>query len=323
MGATSIHAGRILVTGADGFVGTALCRELIRRGRAVRGAQRQAAPLPAGCESVVVGGVGARTDWSAALEGVDRIVHLAARIHAQDPRAADSLAEFREVNVAGARCLAEAAAKAGVRRLVLLSTIKVNGAETETAYREGDVPAPADAYGTSKLEAELAMRGVEKKTGMEVVVIRSPLIYGAGVKGNFLSLLKLARSGLPLPLGAVRNRRSLIYLGNLVDFMVRCLDHPAAAHETFMISDGEDLSTPELLGQIRSAMNMPARMWPVQPSLLSAAAKLVRKKAMGIRLLGSLPVDGGKARKSLGWEPPYTVRQGLEETVAAFMGDGR
>ena len=321
MGADSVHAGRILVTGPDGFVGTALCRELLRRGHAVRGAQWRPAALPEGCESVVVGDVGARTDWAAALRGVDRVVHLAACLSAEHGRAAALPDEFREVNVEGTRRLAAAAARAGVRRFVLMSTVKVNGEESETAYGERDVPAPGDAYGRSKLEAELAVRDIGNNAGMETVVVRSPLVYGPGVKGNFLKLLKLARTGMPLPLGAVRNRRSLVYLGNLVDFLVRCLERPAAANETFMVSDGMDLSTAELLGGIRSALGMPPRLFPLPAFLLSMAASLVGKKALGSRLLGSLRVDGGKARNLLEWEPPFTVRQGLSETVEAFIGD--
>jgi nucleoside-diphosphate-sugar epimerase len=316
--------GRVLVTGPDGFVGMALCRELVRRGYAVRGAQWKPARLPSGCEAAIVGEIGAQTDWGAALQGVDRVVHLAARVHIMDDRAVDPLAEFRRVNVDGTRSLAKAAAKAGVRRLVLMSTIKVNGEKTEfgAAFSEQNLPVPKDSYGISKQEAERALQDIGARAGLETVIIRSPLVYGPGVKGNFLSLMKLARTGLPLPLGALCNRRSLVYLGNLVDFIIRCLDHPAAANELFLISDGMDLSTPELLRGIRIALGKSPRLWPVPPALFHQVGRLTGRTAVVDRLCASLQVDSGKARKILGWKPLFTVQEGLLQTAKDFISQG-
>ena len=323
----------ILVTGPDGFVGTALCRELLKCGFAVRGAQWQGGPLPTGAESVVVGDINAATDWSAALEGIDTVIHLAARVHIMKDTAEDPLAAFREVNVDGTRRLAEEAATAGIRRFVLMSTVKVNGERTDcrpqTADRnnaipppffsEASPPAPEDAYGISKWEAEQALHAAAA-SGMETVIVRAPLIYGPGVKGNMQSLMKLAASGLPLPLGAVHNQRSLLYVGNLTDFIVRCIDHPAAANETFLLSDNHDLSTTELLRSMRQAMGKPPRLIPVPAAWFRMAGRLTGKSAVVDRLFGSLQVDCTKARKLLQWEPPFRVEEGIKAMVRGAGG---
>lgn len=312
---------KILVTGPDGFVGTALCAELLERGFAVRGAQWQPAPLPAGCESVVVGNIGGETDWSDVLVGVDTVVHLAARVHMMKDQAADPLAAFRAVNVEGTRRLAEAAAKSGVRRFILMSTVKVNGEETgddglTSVFSESDNATPQDAYGISKMEAERTVLEAAENPTMETVIIRAPLIYGPGVKGNMRSLLNLAATGFPLPFGAARNRRSLLYLGNLTDFISLSIDHPAAANEKFLVSDNNDLSTTELLCEIRRAMGKAPILIPVPSVCFRLAGRLTGKSAVVNRLFGSLQVDCSKAIRLLEWQPPFTAAEGVRAMVA-------
>lgn len=230
-----------------------------------------------------------------------------------DDPSADPLTEFRRVNVEGTLNLARQAAAAGVQRFIFISSIKVNGEETAPgdAFTASDVPAPQDPYGLSKFEAEEGLRSLAQQTGMEVVIIRPPLVYGPSVKGNFASMIKLVQKGLPLPLGAIHNKRSLVGIDNLVDLIIRCIDHPAAANQTFLASDGVDLSTTELLRSVVKAMGKPSRLVPVPASLLQTGAGLLGKKAMAQRLLGSLQVDISKTREVLGWEPPYTVEEGL------------
>ena len=246
---------RFLVTGANGFVGKPLCVELFRRGHVVRAASRSAHAASDGFEQATVGSIDGVTDWSAALRDLDVVIHLAARVHIMKDGAADPLAAFRKVNVAGTLNLARQAAAAGVKRLVFVSSVKVNGEYTSPgqAFTESDLPAPQDAYGVSKHEAELGLRQIAVESGIEVVIIRPPLVYGPGVKANFAVLMRAVRRGWPLPLGAVHNQRSLVGLGNLVDLIVTCLTHPAAANQTFLVSDGEDVSTTELLRRKRLA----------------------------------------------------------------------
>lgn len=313
----------VLVTGATGFVGRALCRTLADKGYALRAATRGNAAMD-GCVCLPVGDIDGGTDWSSALAGVGCVVHLAARVHVMRESAADPLAEFHRTNVAGTQRLALAAAQAGVRRLVFLSSVKVNGeATTASPFAESDTPAPADPYGISKWEAENALRGVAGEMGLEIVILRPPLIYGPGVKANFRRMLALAASGLPLPFASIDNRRSLVFLGNLVDAIATCLIHPRAAGETFLISDGEDLSTPDLLRRMRQAMGFPARLMPVPPSLLQAGGRLLRRKAEVGRLVGSLQVDSAKLRTLLSWQPPCSVDAGLRETCEDFLASKR
>ncbi|MCP5367779.1 MAG: NAD-dependent epimerase/dehydratase family protein [Hyphomicrobiales bacterium] len=317
---------RVLVTGATGFVGRRLCADLVRRGVAVSAATRNPRLLHDvhGVDLRAVAGLGAGTDWSGALRGVDAVVHLAARVHVMDDRAADPLAEFRRINAEGTRRLAEDAAAAGARRFVLLSTIKVNGEHTgDTPFADETPPMPEDPYARSKWEAERALAAVAAATGMEAVVLRPPLVYGPGVKGNFLSLLKLCRKAPPLPLASVRNARSLIFVGNLTAAIAACLEKPAAAGRTYLVRDGEDLSTPDLIRRLAAALDRPARLFPCPPAVLRAAAALAGRSAAAARLLDSLRVDDGKIRRELNWTPPHGVDQGLTETAAWFLSRAR
>ncbi|WP_309680826.1 SDR family oxidoreductase [Polaromonas sp.] len=311
----------ILVTGATGFVGRALIDLLVKRGRSVRAAMRRAGAFTAAGASVVtVGDLSAQTDWSAALAGVDAVVHAAARVHVMQDAAADPLVEFRRVNVQGTLQLARRAAAGGVRRFVFISSVKVNGEATEPGhpFTAGDASAPLDAYGISKMEAEQGLREIAAQTGMEVVIIRPPLVYGPGVKANFRAMMRWLARGVPLPLGAIHNRRSLVALDNLVDLMVTCVDHPAAANQTFMVSDGEDLSTTQLLQRMGRALGRPARLIPVPAILLKVGAALLGKPAIAQRLCGSLQVDISKTRQLLGWSAPLSVDEGLKRAAEGY-----
>lgn len=313
--------GRIVVTGANGFVGRALCAELSRSGHPVRGALRQNVISPAlleGIESVVVGTVNAATDWRAALAGRDAVVHLAGRVHVMDDRANDPLAEFREVNTEGTLNLAQQAAKAGVKRFVFVSSIKVNGEGRNAPYRETDAPAPENAYAISKWEAEQGLWRIAQETGLEVVVLRPPLVYGPGVKANFRRLLNTVARGWPLPLGAIENRRSLLYLGNFVDAIRVCVEHPAAAGQTFLVDDGQSVSTPELVRAVARAMGRPARLLAVPAGVLELAGVVLGKRAVVARLTDSLWVDNSLICTRLNWSPPYSMEVGLAATVGAW-----
>ena len=310
---------RVCVSGANGFIGQALLRSLFSSHHLVIGAVRGAdRTMPeSGLPSVAVGDIGADTNWSAAIAGVDCVIHCAARAHVMHETAGDALAAYRAVNVDGSRRLAEQAAAAGVRRLVYLSSIKVNGEQTALGapFSFLDTPAPEDAYGISKWEAEQALWDVSAQTGLEVVVVRPPLVYGPGVKGNLARLLKLVRSGVPLPLGAVQNKRSLIGLDNLVDLLIRCVYHPAAAGQTFLVSDGEDLSTPDLLRHMAAAMGRSARLVPVPVPLLRLAGSALGKRAEIDRLVGSLQINSSHTRQVLGWTPPVSIQEGIRRMV--------
>jgi nucleoside-diphosphate-sugar epimerase len=308
----------VLVTGASGFVGSALCRALLECGHAVRPAVRSGASpaLPGGVEPVVVGDLGTVADWTAALHGIDCVIHLAARTHVLRETAADPLAEYRRINLHATEQLARSAVAGGVRRFVFMSSIKVNGERTSSEpYTERDPPRPEDAYGVSKREAEQALWQVTAGTATEAVVLRPPLVYGAGVKGNFLRLLEIASRGWPLPLASVRNRRSMIYLGNLVDAVLACVMAPAAAGKTYLVSDGDDISTPELIRATAQALGVRARLFPCPVALLALAAGLAGKRSELEKLTGSLQVDGSLIRSELGWRPRYTLAQGLAETA--------
>lgn len=310
-------AQRVLVTGANGFVGRQLCAELIRREYRVKAAVRTPDALDAVEQTAVVGQIDGRTDWTHALGGVDVVIHLAARVHVMKEVAADPLAEFRKVNVQGTEHLARQAASAGVKRLVYVSSIKVNGEETtgRLSYTEQDEPMPQDSYGVSKWEAEQVLYRVAAETGLEIVVVRPPLVYGPNVKGNFAQMLKALRYGVPLPLASVHNQRSLVYVGNLVDALIVCAGHPEAAGQTYLVSDGEDVSTPCLLRQLGAAIGHPARLLRCPAALLKLAGGLVGRPDQMDRLLGSLQVDSSKIRRELNWTPPYSLQQGLSATA--------
>ena len=311
----------VLVTGANGFVGRALTRALTAEGRTVSAATRMGRATAEDVRATQVGDIGGDTDWTGALRGCDAIVHLAARVHVLHDQAADPLAAYRAVNVAGTVALARQAVRLGVRRFVFISSIKVNGEETrpEAPFREDDVPAPVDPYGVSKLEAERALQAIAAESALEVVILRPSLIYGPGVRANFLSMVRWLASGVPLPLGALReNRRSLVALDNLVDLIQMSLDHPEAANQVFLAADGEDLSTTDLLRRTARAMGVRPRLVAVPPRLLAFGAHLLGKDALMQRLAGSLQVDGTRARRILGWRPPIGVDEGLRRTVQAL-----
>lgn len=312
---------RMLVTGASGFVGQSLCVDAIRRGWSVTAALRKSDAALPDCEAALIGQVDETTPWAGALRDIEVVVHLAARVHVMKDTATDPLAEFRKVNVVGTEHLARSAAAAGVKRLVYVSSIKVNGEETveDRRYTEQDVPQPQDPYGISKWEAEQALHRVADETGLEVVIVRPPLVYGAGVRGNFLQMLGAVARGLPLPLGSISNQRDLVYVGNLVDALMACATHPAAVGQTYLVSDGEPVSTSELLHRLAEAMHVPSRVFPFPPSLLKLAGGVLGKSAQVERLLGSLQVDSDKIRRELAWQPPYSLQQGLQETAAWYQ----
>ena len=309
---------RFLVTGANGWVGRSLCTELARRGGKVRAAVRSVDVETQGFERAVVGSIDGNTDWSAALGDVDVVVHLAARVHVMKDTAANPLAEFRKVNVAGSLNLARQAIAAGVKRIVFVSSVKVHGEYTPPghAFSEADLPSPQDSYGVSKHEAEVGLRQIALGTGMDVVIVRPPLVYGPGVKANFAALMRAVRLGWPLPLGAVHNQRSLVALDNLVDFIITCTTHPQAANETFLVSDGHDLSTTELVRGLARASGVPARLLPLPVWALTAGATLVGKRNNAQRLFGNLRVDISKACSLLDWHPRVSVDEGLRRAVA-------
>ena len=314
---------RVLLTGGSGFVGSAVQARLLDEPQfSVRSVYRQLPQqLSPRLEVFQVSGLEPDTDWKAPLEGVEVVIHCAARVHVMNESEADPLAAFRRANVQGTLRLAEQAAQSGVRRFIYLSSIKVNGEGTPPGrpYTADDQPAPLDPYGVSKLEAEQALQALAAKTGMEVVIIRPVLVYGPGVKANFRSMMGWLNRGVPLPLGAITNRRSLVALDNLVDLIVTCIHHPAAANQVFLVSDDEDLSTSDLLRRMALALGRPVRLLPLPMSLLSGTAQLLGKKALSQRLCGSLQVDIEKTKALLEWTPPISVDGALAKTAKDFL----
>lgn len=319
----------VLLTGASGFVGSAVWRSLRQRGKSVRPVFRHKTSFRQSDVSedaaVLQTSFDASTDWRTAVADIDAVVHCAARVHVMHDTAADPLTEFRNPNTYGTINLARQAAKAGVRRFVLVSSIKVNGESTVPGqpFTAEQAPAPLDPYGISKWEAEQDLRALSAETCMEVVIIRPVLVYGPGVKANFLNMMKWLNKGVPLPLGAIHNKRSLVALDNLVDLIVTCIDHPQAANQTFLVSDGEDLSTTELLQRMSRALGKRSRLLPVPAWMLETAAKVLGKESVAQRLCGSLQVDIEHTRERLGWTPPVSVDAALRKTVQHFLEQQR
>jgi len=307
----------IAVTGASGFVGRALCDSLSASGHSVRPLVRSRGHARTPVDAMAVGDIGAGTDWSTALQGVHCVVHCAARVHVMHETATNPLAQFRAVNTEGTRSLALQAVALGVRRLVFVSSIKVLGESTSSRlpFTGLDEPQPQDPYSQSKWEAEQALHQISQTRGLELVVVRPPLVYGPGVGGNFRLLARLAASGLPLPLGAVDNRRSLIALDNLVQLLTLCTWHPAAPGHTFLASDGNDPSTPQLVRALAAAQGRSARLLPVTVSWLRAAGRLTGRLDQVERLVGSLQVDDQLTRKVLDWVPSIDFEEGIHRAV--------
>ncbi|MDO9150502.1 MAG: SDR family oxidoreductase [Methylotenera sp.] len=304
---------KLLITGATGFVGGSLIGAIQNTNHQVCSAVRRISANSQQADVVSVGDINANTNWQHALTGVDVVIHLAARVHVMHEFEADPLTEFRQVNVQGTLNLARQAVKTGVKRFIFVSSIKVNGEQTQLGqpFTALDTPSPQDAYGISKYEAEQGLLALAKETGLEVVIIRPPLIYGAGVKANFASMMRIVQRGIPLPFGAIDNKRSLVYVGNLVSLMIKCIDHPAAVNRVFLVSDGHDISTTELLQACAVALGVKPRLLPVPQKMIEVGAALVGKKAVAQRLCGNLQVDIEHTRRLLGWEPPVTVAEGL------------
>ncbi|WP_447742104.1 UDP-glucose 4-epimerase family protein [Pseudomonas laurentiana] len=313
---------KVFLTGASGFVGSAILRRLVSDGTPVIAAVRQGnlAPSPL-VRSVQFQAFEQESDWGGALAECDVVVHSAARVHVMNDTETDPLAAFRRVNVEGTLALARQAVAAGVKRFVFISSIKVNGEGTQPGkpYSANDTPQPQDPYGISKLEAETALQALARESGLEVVIVRPVLVYGPGVKANFLNMMRWLDRGIPLPFGAINNRRSLVALDNLVDLVVTCISHEAAANQVFLVSDGEDLSTTQLLRRMGRALGRPARLLPVPAGLLSASAKALGKGSLSQRLCGSLQVDINKTRDLLGWHPPVSVDTALQAAARHYQ----
>jgi len=310
----------VLVTGAGGFVGEAVLFKLLL--------DKQFRAIAAARSSTLLGGLCpvrlldlTRDQALPVLGDVQVVIHAAARVHVMNETADDALTEFRKVNVQGTLQLAQRAADAGVKRFIYLSSIKVNGEVTAPGkpFRADDPPAPIDPYGVSKFEAEEGLKNLGRATGMEIVIIRPPLVYGPGVRANFLSMMTWLDKGVPLPLGAIRNQRSLVSIGNLVSLIVRCIDHPGAANQTFLVSDGEDLSTTQLLARLSKAMSKKARLLPLPEWLLTSVAALLGKRAVAQRICGSLQVDITKNRELLGWTPPVNMDNAMRQTAGHYL----
>lgn len=300
---------RLLITGASGFVGMHLLQKL---------ASTKHESLPIQRLQLHAKTIQATTDWQTHLSKVDIIIHLAALVHSAD-QINLTLEDYRATNTFGTLNLARQASAAGVKRFIFLSTIKVNGEESQTPYTEKSTPNPKDYYAVSKWEAEQGLEALSQETGMEVVIIRPPLVYGSNVKANFLKLMQWVDKGIPLPFGAIHNQRSLIYVENLVDFIIQCLEHPKAANETFLVSDGQDLSTTELLKTLAYYLNKDNCLLPMNSTLLNALLTLIGKRDEAQRLLGSLTINSDFARSHLDWQPPFSVDEGLRRTVQSYQ----
>ena len=315
---------RVLITGATGFIGRALCPALVATGHEVAVVVRNSdnPTIPERATVHVIPNIGPETEWDQALSGIDAVIHLAARAHVMEEHARDPLAEFSRINAEGTGRLVSAAAKAGIGRFVYLSTVKVMGDRSPAPFRETDTPRPEDDYGKSKLAGERALAEAAADTGLEPIILRPPLVYGPGAKGNFLALMKFCQAALPLPFSAVDNRRSIIYLGNLVDAIGRCLTADGAAGETYFVRDDEDVSTPGLVRNVAEALGRPARLFPAPRGVLRLAGAITGKTQAISTLLSDLQVDDEKIRRQLRWTPSLNMLQGLKETAAWFSAGG-
>jgi nucleoside-diphosphate-sugar epimerase len=316
---------KVLVTGASGFIGRALCAHLVSHGFDAVGAIRNSPNAPVlGVDYHIVDGLGPIADWRDALAGVKTVIHCAARVHILRDHAQDPLAEFRRVNVEGTVNLAQQAIAAGTKRFIFISSIGVNGNVTvSNSFSESNQPNPRVPYAVTKWEAEQTLSRISAETGLEVVIIRPPLVYGPNAPGNFGRVFRLMQHGIPLPFASAKNRRSFIYLDNLTDAIATCLTHPAAAGKTYLVSDGEDVSTAELIARIAHALGKPSRLWPCPLGLIELAGMLTGKSDEIARLLGSLCIDSSKIRNELDWTPPYTLEQGLAEMARRLHGQNR
>ena len=311
----------VFITGATGFIGHTLCTKMLENGWKVRGTFRKESninTLPAGVEGVRIDAIENYNFRDSDFAGVDTVIHLAARVHIINDSAVDSLDAFRKVNVLGTERLARTVAKAGVKKFIFISSVKVNGEGASRPYTENDIPEPQDAYGISKREAEDSLACIAAETGLQTVILRLPLVYGPGVKANFKNLIKISGSRLPLPFKGINNQRSFIYLGNLVDAIITCITHQLATGETFMVSDSQDISTPDLIKIIACAMNKKPVLFSLHPDILKALCKIIGKGEEAEKLTGTLLVDSSKIRNLLGWKPPFTLEGGIKETVKHY-----
>jgi len=311
----------LLVTGANGFVGKALSTKAFEEGFLVKALTRKSYDFPVGIENHICEDLSNPLMLAPVLQGIDVVIHLAARVHVMKESLGDALGAYRAINVAATLALAKAAVAAGVKRFVYLSSIKVNGEETLTGkpFSADDRPAPLDPYGVSKMEAENALLELGRITGMEIVIIRPPLIYGPGVRANFAAMMHWIARGFPLPLGAIKNQRSLVGIGNLISLLLLSATHPAAPNQIFLVSDDEDVSLPTLLRKMAAALNLPIRLIPIPTFLIKLGAGILGKSNVAQRLCGSLQLDITKTKQVLGWSPPYTLDQGLAQAANWYL----
>ncbi|CAH6977174.1 UDP-glucose 4-epimerase [Vibrio chagasii] len=310
---------KILVTGSTGFVGSRVFELAEERDWAVVSVVRKSSRIQPNC--FLVSSLGAATDWSGAFEGVDCVVHCAARVHQMNESEQDALAAYRDINTLGTLNLAKQAAEAGVKRFVFVSSIKVNGEFTEpgSPFLPNLDNIPKDPYGLSKYEAEVELTKLSKETGLEVVIVRPPLVYGPGVKANFLSMMRMVEKGIPLPFGAIHNKRSLVYVDNLSSLILTCCEHPAAPGHTFLVSDSQDVSTSQLTRAIALSMDKSPRLLPIPMSWIRVGASVLRKQHIAQRVCGNLQVETRHTKEILGWIPPVTFEDGISKTVEAYL----
>jgi nucleoside-diphosphate-sugar epimerase len=312
---------KILVTGATGFIGNKLCQALSAHGDTVFAVARRQVAIDTNI-TVINKVLSKETDWHDCLKDIDVVIHLAGRAHVMNDVSENPYQAYADINIDATKHLAKQAVLSGVKRFIYLSSIKVNGERTkDVAFSETDSPQPKDDYGTTKCEAEKVLNNIARQTGMDVVIIRPPLVYGAGVKANFKSLIKLAQLNIPLPFGAIDNKRSLVFIENLIDFILLCTHHPNAANQTFLISDDDDVSTTRLIQYIKEASGKRPLLIPVPQSWLRFVFQLIGKSFLSDRLLGNLQVDITKAKTLLNWKPPFALEQGINKTIEAYLED--